>query len=271
LDSVLDLPRYFDELGAGLKARAKDDLYQYGISLVDFVVNAISPPEEVQRRIDERSGMEAVGGMDRYFQFKAAQAIGDLARGAGGEGGAGDTVGGTAAAGLGLGAGAGLGFMIPGMIQQAMQGGAQPKVRCPNCRSDIPFGSRFCPSCGYNLSATVNCPQCGAPAPAGSKFCMNCGFQLGGEPPAAGGGAPEGQGPQPGGGGTPPAAPGGPQGGPPPAPGTTRGPGQPPLPVQPSEPRGMTPEGRPDEAQDARRSTEEGPARTAETSGQDES
>ena len=31
LDSV-DLPRYFDELGAGLKARAKDDFYQYGIS-----------------------------------------------------------------------------------------------------------------------------------------------------------------------------------------------------------------------------------------------
>jgi membrane protease subunit (stomatin/prohibitin family) len=187
LDSVLDLPRYFDELGAGLKARAKDDFYQYGISLVDFVINAITPPEEVQRRIDERSGMEAVGGMDRYFQFKAAQAIGDLARGSG-EGGGGDAAGGagagsTAAAGLGLGAGAGLGFMIPGMIQQAIQGGAQPKIRCPNCHADVPFGSRFCPSCGYNLSATVTCPQCGAPAPAGSKFCMNCGFQLGGAAP----------------------------------------------------------------------------------------
>jgi membrane protease subunit (stomatin/prohibitin family) len=188
LDSVLDLPRYFDELGAGLKARAKDDFYQYGISLVDFVVNAITPPEEVQKRIDERSGMEAVGGMDRYFQFKAAQAIGDLARAGGEGGGGGEGAGGTAAAGLGLGAGAGLGFMIPGMIQQAMQGGAQPRVRCPNCHTDVPFDSRFCPSCGYNLSATVNCPQCGAPAPAGSKFCMNCGMQLS-SPPAGPGAA----------------------------------------------------------------------------------
>ena len=84
LDSVLDLPRYFDELGAGLKARIKDDFAQYGLAMVDFLVNAISPPEEVQKRIDERSGMEAVGGMDRYFQFKAAQAIGDLAKGGGG-------------------------------------------------------------------------------------------------------------------------------------------------------------------------------------------
>ena len=84
LDSVLDLPRYFDELGAGLKARIKDDFAQYGLAIVDFIINAITPPDEVQKRIDERSGMEAVGGMDRYFQFKAAQAIGDLAKGAGG-------------------------------------------------------------------------------------------------------------------------------------------------------------------------------------------
>ena len=84
LDSVLDLPRYFDELGAGLKARIKDDFAQYGLAMVDFVINAITPPEDVQKRIDERSGMEAVGGMDRYFQYKAAQAIGDLAKGGAG-------------------------------------------------------------------------------------------------------------------------------------------------------------------------------------------
>jgi membrane protease subunit (stomatin/prohibitin family) len=192
LDSVLDLPRYFDELGAGLKARIKDDFAQYGLQMVDFVVNAITPPEEVQKRIDERSGMEAVGGMDRYFQFKAAQAIGDLAKGGGGGGeGSGTGIGGAAAAGLGLGAGAGIGMMIPGMFQQAMAGGAQPKMRCPNCSKDIPVGSKFCPECGANLAATITCPQCKATLPVGSKFCPNCGQQLtGGAPapaPAAGG------------------------------------------------------------------------------------
>lgn len=214
LDSVLDLPRYFDELGAGLKARIKDDFAQYGLAMVDFVINAITPPEDVQKRIDERSGMEAIGGMDRYFQYKAAQAIGDLARGGGADGaggGGGDsTVGTAAAAGLGLGTGAGLGMMIPGMLAQAMAGGAQPKVRCPSCHNDIPFGSKFCPECGANLSATVTCPECRATLPAGSKFCPNCGHQMGATAPAAGeapaaagdaaaeapaesGGAPEGQ------------------------------------------------------------------------------
>ena len=186
LDSVLDLPRYFDELGAGLKARIKDDFAQYGLQMVDFVVNAITPPEEVQKRIDERSGMEAVGGMDRYFQFKAAQAIGDLAKGGGGGGeGSGTGIGGAAAAGLGLGAGAGIGLMIPGMFQQAMAGGAQPKMRCPNCSKDIPAASKFCPECGANLAATINCPKCNTTLPAASKFCPNCGQQLTGAAPPA--------------------------------------------------------------------------------------
>jgi membrane protease subunit (stomatin/prohibitin family) len=186
LDSVLDLPRYFDELGAGLKARIKDDFAQYGLAIVDFLVNAISPPEDVQKRIDERSGMEAVGGMDRYFQYKAAQAIGDLAKGGAGGGGGGSDVGTAAAAGLGLGTGAGLGMMIPGMLQQAMAGGAQPKMRCPNCSKDIPFDSKFCPECGHNLSATVKCPECGTANPAGAKFCANCGHKMGAEASTSG-------------------------------------------------------------------------------------
>ncbi|NLE74163.1 MAG: SPFH domain-containing protein [Actinobacteria bacterium] len=180
LDSVLDLPRYFDELGAGLKARTKDDFYQYGLSVADFIINAITPPEDVQKRIDERSGMEAVGGMDRYFQFKAAQALGNI--GAGGEGGTeggGTNLGGAAATGLGLGAGAGLGMMLPGMLQQAMASGAQPKMRCPNCGTDIPADGKFCPNCGHNLQATINCPKCSTTLPATSKFCPNCGQQLG--------------------------------------------------------------------------------------------
>ncbi|MBU2603023.1 MAG: SPFH domain-containing protein [Actinobacteria bacterium] len=193
LDSVLDLPRYYDELGAGLKARVKDDFYQYGLALVDFVVNAITPPEAVLKAIDERSGMEAIGGMDRYFQFKAAQAIGDIAQG-GGAGGAGGVGGGggggggiadAAASGVGLGVGAGLGFMIPGMMQQAMQSGTQPKMRCPSCTKDIAFDSKFCPECGTNLEATVDCPQCQAKLAVGSKFCPNCGQQLGAPAPVA--------------------------------------------------------------------------------------
>ncbi len=89
-----------------------------------------------------------------------------------------------AAAGLGLGTGAGLGMMIPGMLQQAMAGGAQPKMRCPNCKTDVPFDSKFCPNCGHDLTATTTCPKCSATVPADTKFCPNCGNQIGGAAPA---------------------------------------------------------------------------------------
>ena len=52
-----------------------DDFAKYGLELVDFLIGAITPPEEVQRMIDERAGMGAIGDMQRYMAFKAARGI----------------------------------------------------------------------------------------------------------------------------------------------------------------------------------------------------
>ncbi len=179
LDSVLDLPRYYDELAAGLKARVHDDFAQYGLETVDFVINAITPPEQVQKVIDERSGMEAVGGMAQYMQFKAARAMGDIANQPGGaDGEAGGGAGQSATAGMGLGMGAGLGMMMPGMINQAMQQGVQPKIRCHKCKNDVAVDAKFCPNCGTDLQESTKCPKCGTELPAGSKFCPEDGTKL---------------------------------------------------------------------------------------------
>ena len=112
LKTVLDLARYYDELSEALKARVREDFKKYGLELVDFFIGAITPPEDVQKVIDERSGMAAVGNMGAYMQFKAAKAMEEAAANPSGNG---------AASGMGLGVGAGMGMMIPGMIGQAMQ------------------------------------------------------------------------------------------------------------------------------------------------------
>jgi membrane protease subunit (stomatin/prohibitin family) len=120
LTSIFDLAKLYDELAMALKARVADDFGKYGIELVDLFLGAITPPEEVQKLIDERSGMGAIGDMNAYMKFKTARAIGDPASQPGG--GAGGTVG----AGVGIGMGAGLGAMLPGMMREAMQGGSAP-------------------------------------------------------------------------------------------------------------------------------------------------
>ena len=128
LKTVFDLPRYYDELAGALKGRVADDFGKYGLELVDFLIGAITPPEEVQKMIDERSGMGAIGDMQKYMAFKAARAM-EAAAGAGGEAGG--------AASLGL--GAGIGMMMPQMIAGAMQGqAAAAKPAAPAAAAPAP-------------------------------------------------------------------------------------------------------------------------------------
>jgi excisionase family DNA binding protein len=119
MSSILDLPKLFDEISAGMKARVQADFAAVGISLRQFLLVSISPTDETAKAMDERAAMGAIGNLDAYMKFKAARAIGDAAQ----------QPGGGSAEGLGLGAGIGLGSAMAGMVSQAMsntqQGGQQ--------------------------------------------------------------------------------------------------------------------------------------------------
>ena len=114
--SILDLPAKYDEIASGTRAKVSEEFGKYGLELVDFFVNAITPPEEVQKAIDARSAMGAVGDLNAFMKFQAANSMARLAEQGGG---------GSAGGAMGMGMGAGFGMMMPGMIQQAMAG-AQP-------------------------------------------------------------------------------------------------------------------------------------------------
>lgn len=114
---VLDLPGMQDEIGAAVRAKLTDDYDALGLVLKTFFLQNISMPEEVQEAIDQRASMGAIGDMQKFTQYQAAQAMRDAAQQEGG--------GGLAGAGLGLGAGAGLGAIMGQSIGQAMQGGQQ--------------------------------------------------------------------------------------------------------------------------------------------------
>ena len=109
-------------MASGTRAKLAEEFAKYGLELVDFFINAITPPEEVQKAIDARSAMGAVGDLNAFMKFQAANSMAKLAEQGGGAGGMG-------AGAMGMGMGAGFGMMMPGMIQQAMAAGAQPAAR----------------------------------------------------------------------------------------------------------------------------------------------
>lgn len=207
LSSIFELPQHYDELSMGLKARVADDFGKYGIELVDLILGAITPPEEVQKMIDERSGMGALGDMNAYMKFKAARAMGDAAQ----QGGGGD-MGGAVGAGMGVGVGAGLGMAIPQMMKDAMGsqpagggggGGATgaPGAVPPAAAAGAGAGAAAAAGAGSSeVSGTspeasgtpgagggseasgtpAFCSNCGGKLPGGAKFCPSCGTKVGG-------------------------------------------------------------------------------------------
>jgi membrane protease subunit (stomatin/prohibitin family) len=110
LKNIFDLPKQYDELSATAKAVLSEDFTAAGLRIVDFFINAITPPDEVQAVIDEKTSMQALGDLNKYIQFKTAQSIQDAAK----------QPNGAAGTGVGLGAGIGMGMMVPEMLKRAL-------------------------------------------------------------------------------------------------------------------------------------------------------
>lgn len=118
LTSLLDVQAMTQDMAQAAQHALTPSFDRLGLELLTFQIVAITPPEEVQKRIDERSSIGALGNMNTYMQYQAAQALGNVGQG-GGEGG------GSLAEGAGLGAGLGMGVAMSDMMRQAMAGGQQ--------------------------------------------------------------------------------------------------------------------------------------------------
>lgn len=170
--SILDIQGMTKEIADAARLSLAGSFTRYGLELTSFQISAITPPDEVMARIDERSGMAALGNLDDYTKFRTAEAIGDAARN---PGSAGDLTG----AGVGMAAGMGIGQAMAGALRdgqspQTTTPVAAATVACPKCSVQIPIDAKFCPSCGTNLAGVI-CKECGAQNVPGAKFCSTCG------------------------------------------------------------------------------------------------
>lgn len=117
LKSVFDIPVNIDNLNMVMRSELIQDFEGLGLSLHDFYIHSISLPEEVQKLIDTKTGMNAIGNLDQYMKFKIADSLEEAAKSGGGMG-----------EGLGLGAGLGMGMALPNIIQQNMQPNSNSSV-----------------------------------------------------------------------------------------------------------------------------------------------
>ncbi len=107
---VIDLEAKVTELGTRLRDRLGPEFEGMGIELVEVQVQDIGLPEEVEKAIDKRGAMAAIGNLQAYTQYETASAIRDAA----------NNPGGAAGAAVGIGAGVAMGAQM----MNAMTGGA---------------------------------------------------------------------------------------------------------------------------------------------------
>jgi membrane protease subunit (stomatin/prohibitin family) len=140
----LDMAANQTELGRKIAESLKPVFAALGLMLDTFVVENLSLPEELQKPLDARIGMNMVGDLGRYTQFQVANSMPIAAANEGG---------GVAGAGVGLGAGLAMAQQVmsamkPGESAQATPAGGAATKFCLNCGKSIARGAKFCPECG---------------------------------------------------------------------------------------------------------------------------
>jgi membrane protease subunit (stomatin/prohibitin family) len=102
----------YDELATVISEKTKGEFDEYGIEVLNLLVENISLPEDQQETLKKRMAMQTLGNVNTdlraYTQFQTAQSLPEAAK----------NPGGLAAAGVGL----GMGMGMAGQMNQAYAG-----------------------------------------------------------------------------------------------------------------------------------------------------
>lgn len=175
--SILDMAGNTLEFNEIVKRSVQEKFKEIGLLLVNFMIENFSLPQEVEKKIDERSGYGVLAdSTDVMMKVAAADAMRDAAKNSG-MGGA------FMGAGVGIGAGAGIGQVFADALKsepkkEPIQNKVSGEKSCPGCGASVATGAKFCPECGTKMPVNKFCTECGAKVDAGAKFCPECGTKL---------------------------------------------------------------------------------------------
>jgi membrane protease subunit (stomatin/prohibitin family) len=168
MSTVLEINTKYTEIADSAKELSRETFKQYGIQLIDLIVESITPPDEVQARINEASGVQAFDAA-QYRSVGVVDAIKDAAKNQG-------DVSGMMGMAMGVGAGMGMGKVISGQVDQAgSRDAGDKKMLCPKCNNPIEEDFALCPICKNKLKKTCKNSQCGKNIKADWDVCPYCG------------------------------------------------------------------------------------------------
>lgn len=185
--SFLEITPYLKELSEACRIEICEEFERFGIEIVNFYIETISPPKEEYAKLREYKEELSLGN-DFYRQRRSFDILDSLASN--------NSAGSMANAGAGIGMGLGLmqnaGGLFSTMGQNVNIAPAQSSrtadegVTCPQCGAKNAKDRKFCGECGQKLITGIACPSCGHVNPAGTKFCGECGTKLNRKCPSCG-------------------------------------------------------------------------------------
>jgi membrane protease subunit (stomatin/prohibitin family) len=144
--AFLDMAANQAALAQKIAEQLRPVFHSLGLELDQFIVQNISLPDELQKVLDQRIGINMVGDLGRLTQFETAQALPVAAA----------NPGGVAGIGAGMGAGAVMAQNMMNAVKSAETAAASPPASPPA------VDTRFCIACGRTI-------------PKQSRFCWECG------------------------------------------------------------------------------------------------
>jgi membrane protease subunit (stomatin/prohibitin family) len=156
----LDMAANQVDLGTKIAAGLNPTFADLGLTLDTFVVENLSLPDELQKMLDTRVGMNMLGDMNKFTQYQVANSLPIAAA---------NESGGIAGLGVGLGAG----LTMANVMTNALRPGENPPA--PAAPTPPPAGPAPTGAAPAASPETKFCFNCGKPIPRPAKFCPECG------------------------------------------------------------------------------------------------
>jgi len=164
----LDMAANQMELGTRVAQSLQPMFAELGLALDSFVVENLSLPDELQKMLDTRVGMNMIGDMNRFTQFQVANSMPIAAANEGG--------GGIAGIGVGLGAGYTMAQQMVNAMHPPQPGASPPPAAPPTAGPTPPPAAAGGGGAGTAAGSELKfCVECGKQIARRAKFCPECG------------------------------------------------------------------------------------------------